>query len=143
MTPPLTRSQCPAGTPSAPDAGLCTRSVRFATKASIVSCAWRRVVELSLSIPLSTRSSAKIKTLLHAMTNFWFAIMSPVTKTSNIAHSRPAIAVSRAHRRHRALHCLPLFQLCHVGRTRSTSSVLVATSTATIDLYCVLSPGCG
>ena len=143
MTPPLIRSHCPAATPFAPDAGACTRSVKFVTKASIVSCAWRRIVESWLSIPLSTRSSMKIKTLLHAMTNSWFAIMSPVTKTSSIAHSRPAIAVSRAHQRHGAPHCLPLFQLCHVARTRSTSSVLGAISTVTIDLYCVLSRGCG
>lgn len=140
---PLTRSHCPAVTPSAQDVGLCTPSVKSVMKASTVFCAWQRTAELLHSTPLFTRCLMTMKTLLRATTSFWFAITLPVTKTSSIARIHPAIAVSRAQQRHHVPHCLPSSQRCPVGRTQSTSFALVAPSMATIDPYCVLSQGCG
>jgi len=143
MTLPLTRSHCPAVTPSAQDAGLCTLSVKSEMKASTVLCAWGRIVGLSHLTALFIRCLLTMKTLLCATTSCWFAIMLPVTRTSSIVHTRPAIAASRVQRRHHVRHCLLLSQQCRVGRIRNTSSALVATSTATIDLFCVLSQRCG
>ena len=139
---PLTRWHCPAVTLSAQDAGPCTLSVKSVTKASIVFCAWQRTAELLHSIPLFARCLVT-KTLVRATTSFWFAITLLVTKTSSIARTHPAIAVSRAQQRHHVPHCLPLSRQCHVGQIRNTNSALVATSTATIDLYCVPSQRCG
>jgi hypothetical protein len=143
MTLPLPPSHCHVVTPSAQDAGLCTLSVKSEMKASTVSCAWRRIAGLLHLTPLFIRCLVTMKTLLRATTSSWFAIMLRVTRTSSIVHTRPAIAVSRVQQRHHVPHCLLLSQRCRVGRIRSTSSALVATSTATIDLCCVLSQGCG
>ncbi len=140
---PLTHSHYFAVTPSARVAGLSTPSVKSVMKASTVFCAWRRTAGSLHLTPLFTRYLVTIKTLLRATMSFWFAIMLPVTGTSSIAHTHPAIAVSRAQRRHHVPHCLLLSQQCCVGRTRNTSSALVATSMATIDLCCALSQGCG
>ena len=143
MTLPLTRSHCPAVTPSAQDAGLCTPSVKSEMKASTLSCAWRRIAGLLHLTPLFIRCLVTMKILLRATTSFWFAIMLPVTRTSSIVHTHPAIAVSLVQQRHHVPHCLLLFQQCRAGRIRNTSSALVAISTATIDLCYVLSQRCG
>ena len=143
MTLPLTRSHCPAVTPSAQDAGLCTLSVKSEMKANTVSCAWRRIAGLLHLTALFIRCLLTMKTLLRATTSSWFAIMLPVTRTSSIVHTRPAIAVSRVQRRHHVPHCLLLSQRCRVERIRNTSSALVATSTVIIDPCCVLSQRCG
>jgi hypothetical protein len=93
---------------------MCTLSVKSVMKASTVFCAWQRAAGLLHSIPLFARCLVT-KTLLRATTSFWFAIMLPVTKTSSIAHTHPAIAVSRAQQRHHVPHCLLLSQQSHVG----------------------------